>query len=127
MDLEMISTMKVEELKDLLRLRGLKVTGKKNELIARVFVALENDVPIVKTAEEVEMEMATSYQDKVKLEDGVILPDPFKLENGWLKEEEGIKLWPLTLYPDIFNFLAFHPSELASKDLSDYKTSKAYI
>ena len=125
MDLEMISTMKVEELKDFLRLRGLKVTGKKNELIARVFVALENDVPIVKTAEEVEMEMATSYQDKLKLEDGVILPDPFKLENGWLKEE-GIKFWPLRLYPDIFNFLAFHPSELASKDLSDYKTSKAY-
>ena len=31
-----------------------------------------------------------------------------------------------TLYPNIFNFLAFHPSELASKDLSDYKTSKAY-
>ena len=83
-------------------------------------------MPIVKTAEEVEMEMATSYQDKLKLEDGVILPDPFKLENGWLKEEEGIKFWPLTLYPDIFNFLAFHPSELASKDLSDYKTSKAY-
>ena len=41
MDLKMISTMKVEELKDFLRLRGLKVTGKKNELIARVFVALE--------------------------------------------------------------------------------------
>ena len=39
MDLEMISTMKVEELKDFLRFRGLKVTGKKNELTARVFVA----------------------------------------------------------------------------------------
>jgi len=108
MDLEMISTMKVEELKDFLRLRGLKVTGKKNELIARVFVALENDVPIVKTAEEVEKEMATSYQDKLKLEDGVIVPDPFKLESGWLKEE-GIKFWPLTLYPDIFNFFGFSP------------------
>ena len=126
MDLEMISTMKVEELKDFLRLRGLKVTGKKNELIARVFVALENDLPIVKTAEEAEKEMTTSYQDELKLEDGVILPDPFKLEKGWLKEEEGITFWPLTLYQDIFNFLAFHPSELASKDLSDYRTSKAY-
>ena len=30
------------------------------------------------------------------------------------------------LYPDIFNFLAFHPSELKSQDLSDYKTSKGY-
>ena len=126
MDLEMISTMKVEELKTFLRLRGLKLTGKKNELVARVFVAVENDIPVVKTAEDIEKEMAASYQDKLILEDGVIMPDPFKLETGWLKEEEGMKFWPLTLYPDIFNFLAFHPSELSSKDLNDYKTSKAY-
>ena len=122
----MISTMKVEELKSFLRLRGLKLTGKKNELVARVFVAVENDIPVVKTAEDIEKEMAASYQDKLILEDGVIMPDPFKLETGWLKEEEGMKFWPLTLYPDIFNFLAFHPSELSSKDLNDYKTSKAY-
>ena len=30
------------------------------------------------------------------------------------------------LYPDIFNFLSFNPSELKSKDLNDYKTSKGY-
>ena len=29
-------------------------------------------------------------------------------------------------YPDIFNFLMFYRSELGSKDLSDYKNSKAY-
>ena len=126
MDLEIISSMKVDELKNFLRLRGLRVTGRKNELVARVFVALENNVPIVKTAEEVEKELSVCYRDKLKLDDGSFLPDPFKVENGWLKEEEGIRYWPPTLYPDIFNFLAFHPSELASKDLSDYKTSKAY-
>ena len=27
---------------------------------------------------------------------------------------------------DVFNFLMFYPSELGSKDLSDYKNSKAY-
>ncbi len=109
MNLEMISTMKVEGLKDFLHLRGLKVTGKRKRVDRKNFVALENDVPIVKTAEEVEKEMAASLEDKLKFEDGVILPDPFKLENGWLKEEGGIKFWPLTLYQDIFNFLAFHP------------------
>ena len=41
MDLERVSTMKVEELKNCLRLCGLKVSGKKEELVARVFVALE--------------------------------------------------------------------------------------
>ena len=34
--------------------------------------------------------------------------------------------WQMLLYPDISNFLMFYPSELGSKDLSDYKNSKAY-
>ncbi len=118
--------MKVDELKNFLRLRGLKVSGKKEELAARVFVAYENNLPIKKTAEEVETEIASEYQQKLLIEDGVLIPDPLTVQDGWLSEDMGIKFWPLTLYPDIFNFLAFHPNELASSDLSDYKTSKAY-
>ena len=49
-DLARISEMKVEELKNFLLLRGLGVTGKKRELVARVFVAAENNVPVQKTA-----------------------------------------------------------------------------
>ena len=56
-----------------------------------MFVALENDLPVLETAENVEKEMAASYLDKLKLELGATLPDPF---NFWLKEEEGIKFWP---------------------------------
>ena len=54
MDLDRISGLKVEELKNFLRLRGLKVSRRKEELVTRVFVAIENDVPLQKTAEEVE-------------------------------------------------------------------------
>ncbi len=117
--------MKVDQLKSFLRLRGLKVTGKKQELVARCFVAQENEVPIVKTAEEVQAEILQEYNSKLTI-DGENIPDPFKLEDGWLTEEESVKFWPMTLYPDIYNFLSFHPSELMSKDLRDYKTSKAY-
>ena len=46
MDLESLSAMKVEELKAFLRLGCLKVTGRKEELVARVFVAVENSAPI---------------------------------------------------------------------------------
>eukprot|EP00112_Aurelia_sp_Birch-Aquarium-sp1_P004894 Seg1553.4 transcript_id=Seg1553.4/GoldUCD/mRNA.D3Y31 product="hypothetical protein" protein_id=Seg1553.4/GoldUCD/D3Y31 len=77
----MISTMKVEELKNFLRLRGLKVGGRKQELVSRVFVAIENEVPIVQTAEEVEMEIAKDYEEKMQ--------DPFKIVDGWLPEDEG--------------------------------------
>ena len=65
MDLDRISGLKVEELKNFLRLRGLKVSRRKEELVARVFVAIENDVPLQKTAEEVEQEIATEYETKL--------------------------------------------------------------
>ena len=118
--------MKVEELKNFLRLRGLRVTGKKEELVARVFIAMENDVPVLKTAEEVQKEISEEYAKKLTVTDGVIIPDPFSLKTGWLDEEAAVRYWPVTLYPNIFAFLAFHPNELSSQDLSDYKTSKAY-
>ena len=44
MDYDMVNKMKVDELKRYLSLRGLKVTGKKAELVARVFVASETYV-----------------------------------------------------------------------------------
>ena len=43
-----------------------------------------------------------------------------------MEEDEGMVSWPMLSYPDIFNFLMFYRSELGSKDLSDYKNSKAY-
>ena len=43
-----------------------------------------------------------------------------------MNEDEGMKFWPMLLYPDIFNYLMFFASELGSKDLIDNKNSKAY-
>ena len=109
----------------------MKVSGKKEELVARAFVAIENNVEVVQTAEEVEAALGKQYSRKLNifvlddLGNHVIL-DPLKLDEGWICEKEGVKDWPSILYPDIFHFLAFHPSELSSKDLSDYKTSKGY-
>ncbi len=79
---------------------------------------------------EVETTLAEQYAAKLKIFIDDMrkeeIPDPFKIDDGWINEEQGVKHWPSTLFPDIFNFLAFHPNELASKDLSDNKTSKGY-
>ena len=125
MEYDMICNMKVEELKVYLRLRALRISGKKAELVARVISAMENNVKPVKTAEEVEVEIQTEYSRKLIVGDQQI-PDPFVLKDGWLSEEEGAIFWPMILYPDIFTYLTFNPAELASQDLSDYKSCKAY-
>ena len=82
MNYDMISNMKVDELKSFLKLRGLKTSGRKEELIARVFIAFENDVPLVKTAVEVEEDLKETYFKKLKIDDRNI-PDPFQIPHGW--------------------------------------------
>ena len=118
----MFNKMKAEELKNYLRLRGLKVTGKKAVLVARAFSTFENNVAVIKTAEEVEAELKQEYDDKLKL-DEMNIPDPFKLNNGWLDEEEGIAYWPIVPTYYIIQFLMIDSDV---EDLSDYKGSKAY-
>ena len=121
-DIELIKSMKVHELKDFLRLRGLKVSGKKAELVARAFVAVENKVATVKTAEEVQAEIKSEYQHKLVF-NGESFPDPMKLDDGWLNEEAGVTLWPQIPMFYIIKFLMLDDS---AEDLSDYKSSKAY-
>ena len=122
MDYETISKMKVVELKDFLRLRGLKVTGKKCELVSRVFIAVENNVAILKTAEEIEGELSDEYSMKLTY-GATTFPDPFKEEGNWISEEEGIGLWPLI---QTFYIIRFLMLDSVIEDLSDYKSSKAY-
>ena len=43
-----------------------------------------------------------------------------------MNKDEAMKFWPMLLYPDIFSHLMFFSAELGSKDLNDYKKSKAY-
>ena len=102
----MVQRMNVDELKKFLRLRGMKVSGKKAELVARVFCAYENDVQPTKTAEEVERELGNKYQAKLVIDDNCI-PDPFVLNSGWLNEENGITSWPMISYCRIQTFSTF--------------------
>ena len=122
MDYETISKMKVPELKNFLRLRGLKITGIKPELISRVLYAVENNIPILKTAEEIESQIKMEYEQKLHVEN-ITIPDPFGISNGWKNEDEGICHWPLI---SSFNIITFLMIDKQVEDLNDYKSSKAY-
>ena len=102
MDYCLIPKMSLEELKNYLRIRGLKVNGTENELVARVFSASENSVKPIKTAVEVEADLKTEYLAKLKI-DGRNIPDPFKIPHGWMNEDEGMKFSPMLLYPEILS------------------------
>ena len=107
--------MKIEELKYFLPLRGLKVTGNKEIFVVRAFSAIENNVTLVKTAQEVEAQLKEEYSKKLELEN-CTLSDPFRLEAGWMKEEDGIAYWPIKPIMYILNFLMIN-SDIT--DLSD--------
>ena len=81
MDYETIEKLNMEKLKNYSKIRGLKVTGTKKELVARVFNAQESDVKPVKTAVEVQAVLKNEYSKKLVVDDRKI-PDPFKIPHG---------------------------------------------
>ena len=95
---------------------------KKETLVASAFCAIENNVTLVNTAEEVKAQLKEEYSKKLELEN-CNLPDPFKLETGWMEEEDGIGYWPIIPVMCILNFLMIN-SDIT--DLKDYKASKGY-
>ena len=89
----MIEKLNMEELKNDLKIRCLKVTGRKKDLVARVFNAEENDVKSVKTAVEVEAVLKNEHSKKL-IVDNRKISDLFKIPHGWQAEEEGMVFWP---------------------------------
>ena len=75
---KMIQKLNMEELKKVFKIRGLKVTGRKKELVARVFNSQENEVKPVKTAVEAEAVLKSEYSKKLVVGDRKI-PDLFKI------------------------------------------------
>ena len=94
MDYELLKKMKVEELKNYLKIRGLKVTGTKKELAGQVFTDNENGVKPVKTAVEIESDLTTDYKNKLKIDDFRI-PEQCKISHWWIEEDEGMAFWPM--------------------------------
>ena len=73
MEFDMVSKMKVDDLKKFFCLRSLKVSGKKAELVTRVFATYENNMQPLKSAAAVEIELQEEYQAKL-LQGNYVIP-----------------------------------------------------
>ena len=51
------------------------------------------------------------------------LPNPLKLETGWMEEEDGVAYWPITLVMCILKLLM---NNRDITEMSDYNVSKGY-
>ena len=91
MHLGRFRSLKFDGLRSFLRPRGLQITGVKYELFPGAFVATENNLPTLRTAVEVETDIAKEYHAKLTVEDA-LLPDPSALVRGWHNETCGVKV-----------------------------------
>ena len=122
----------VDELKKYLRLRALKVSGRKEELVSSSCICccwLVLKIMFSPSNQLQKSKKKSEYQHKLKLDD-ITITDPYLITNVWFNENDGMKLWPMIFIPRhiliTYNYIMFFPSELGTKDLNDYKNYKAY-
>ena len=124
-----INTWRMDALKHFLKKRGLKVSGKKEELVAHVFAAAEQNMPVCLDAASRVAQMQCERESLLKTPEGV-LPDPSELHNGWIGELNGMTKWPPILLSDITLYIMKdHPGNdisLQKRLLNEYKEGKAY-
>ena len=96
------SRWKVPELKEYLRERGLKTTGRKVELMALAYGANQMGVDTKRSSIEEKVKNKQDYSALLKINDDTI-PDPLFLK-GWVSEQSGITQWPPTMYFDIAEY-----------------------
>ncbi|XP_033124665.1 uncharacterized protein LOC117122990 [Anneissia japonica] len=118
----------VQALKDFLRSRKLKVSGRKDELVALVYAAklMPALVPAPSSPATKAATKLKGYQDLLKTPDNGVLPDPQDLTD-WESEASSVSKWPPTMAIDIGNYISnIDDVSLGKRLMSDYKEQKAY-
>lgn len=128
MTLEDFKRWKVTELKNFLKKRGIKSSGRKDELCALAFAARWENKTLVPTKADIYVSCAVDYTSLLQC-GAVTIPDPLHdLTDGWKGEQVGLALWPPTMHIDIAQYLLskFQGQDLTKRLLGDYKEGKAY-
>lgn len=106
-------------LKDYLNIRGVSVTGRKIELVARAFSAYEFKLPTKLSAEQQIESIKSEYQSRLSR---YTIKDPSASDIQWLDD---MTKWPSVDLGKIFSFILLH-KEFDATYIGKYKDEKAF-
>lgn len=116
----------VVHLKDYLAKRGISRKGNKAELVALAYSCHVMNKTETHTYTNNIKEAFDDYHTILQLSQDVTIPDPFKVKDGWIGEENnGMTKWPPISIVDIVDHFREQRSD-SDKLLSEYKAGKAY-
>ena len=113
-------SMSCGQLKDYLSLRCLSVSGTKAELVARAFVAWEQNIGIKLEASALKKKIENEYKTRLTMAN---ITDPVSIPKDMWKPE--VTSWPLMDMGKIFSFILKH-KEFETDYIGKYKTEKAF-
>ena len=116
---EDILDLTVKQLTDYLSVRGLNSSGRKVELVARAFAAMEMKIEIVQSTQEQQKQLVHSYQKKLE-ELGI--PDPKEIPVE-LREDD-IRKWHAVTLGHVFSYI-LKKRDFDSDYIGKYKDKKA--
>jgi hypothetical protein len=117
---------KVDVLRKYCKARGLAIANRrKDELVALAFAAAVQDLPVVADKQSEKLTACDDYSQLLNVGDGTVIPDPWKLSEGWISEKEGVHLWPPCMILNISDYLISRGERPLCERLSnDYKEGK---
>ncbi|XP_071510041.1 uncharacterized protein [Diadema antillarum] len=117
----------VPQLKAFLKKRKLKVSGRKDELVALVFAAKQVPSLAPEPTSDPSEERASKLEDLLMVRNtNLRLPNPDSLQD-WEGEQKAITKWPPTMVLEIGQYLEnIDNVPLKRRLLSDYKDGKGY-
>ncbi len=126
LSLEDVKLWSVSSLKAFLAMRNKAIDGDHSTLSARAYIAWEDGAPVDASAEHKLRCNLSDYKDKLRLDNGLTLPDPFSLLDGW-RGEEAMSEWPCLTITDISYYLRdLTTGELYHQLMNEYKLGKAF-
>ena len=121
---EVCKNLKVEELKNYLRDRGLNLSGNKAELSKKAFGSVKLGISKCSTSKEDDAVKEKEKRERLSLESGLIqLPSPLNLKEGW---QAGSLYFPNTIESDVEDYLKVHGPKSMVKG-SSLLTSKHVV